>query len=61
MKIFIVGLLLLVLFVGASQPAYSKKTEFERLDDEFFSLYQQGSYDQAVVVATKIQKSVEKK
>lgn len=41
------------LWIAAGGAAHAQGTEWEALNDEVISLYRQGNYDQAVVVAKK--------
>lgn len=52
MKTLVTTFLLLVLF-GSAAAAYAQGIEWEVLNDEVMSLFQQGQYDHAVVVAKK--------
>ena len=53
MKRLVTALLLLLLALGAGVPAYAQGIEWETLNAEVMSLYRQGRYDRAVVVAKK--------
>ncbi len=45
--------LLLLLAFGTSVPAFSQGIKWETVNEEVMSLYRQGSYDRAIVVAKK--------
>ncbi|MEK6742204.1 MAG: tetratricopeptide repeat protein [Nitrospirota bacterium] len=48
-----IALLLLLLAFGTGVPAYAQGTEWDMLNAEVMSLYKQGHYDRAIVVAKK--------
>ncbi|MDP3027902.1 MAG: tetratricopeptide repeat protein [Deltaproteobacteria bacterium] len=53
MKRTMSGLLALLLIICTGIPAYAQGIEWETLNGEVMSLYRQGRYDRAVVVAKK--------
>ena len=53
MKRLMTALLLLLLAFGTGAPAFSEGTKWKTVNDEVMSLYRQGSYDRAIVVAKK--------
>jgi tetratricopeptide (TPR) repeat protein len=53
MKRIMSGLVALLLILCTGIPAHAQGIEWEQLNDEVTSLYQQGNYDRAVVVAKK--------
>ncbi len=53
MKIILTSLLVYLLAFGTGAVAHAQGKEWEKLNDEVMTLYRQGRYDQAVVVAKK--------
>ena len=49
----VIALLPLLLAFGTGVPAYAQGTEWDTLNNEVMSLYRQGHYDRAIVVAKK--------
>ena len=59
MKRLLTALLLLMLACGVAIPAHAQESEWEKLGAEAMSLYGQGLYDSAIVVAKKAQRATE--
>lgn len=53
MRVLITAWLLFLLSCGSGMPVHAQGIEWETLNDEAMTLYRQGRYDRAVVVAKK--------